>query len=129
MAASSSFETGGRAMTHQNDFERWKDDLLLRESLISEAALGRSPLSRDACRSLRTGFNLSPEEFGCLENVVLGRGCAQCPCGRAEMLASRSLLQVHVDAQGHRSCTASEITAFVYETAMLVLQAMTADLR
>ena len=100
------------------NFEQWKDDLLLRESLVSESKAKQNsptiPLSTDACRCLRKGFDLSPEEFRCLENVVLGRACGQCPCRHSDALAGRSLLNVNVDQQGRRSCTPTDIAPFVY---------------
>jgi hypothetical protein len=110
------------------DFEQWKDDLLLRESLVSEPKTklisSKVPLSEAACRFLRKGFDLSPEEFRCLENVVLGRPCGRCPCRDSKVLADRSLVNVNVDRQGRRSCTPTEIAAFVYETAVMILQAV-----
>lgn len=110
----------------RTSFEQWKDDLLLRESLVSESKTKLNnravTLSADACRYLRKGFNLSPEEFRCLENVVLGETCVDCPCRHWSVLAERSLLNVNVDQRGCRSCTPTDISRFVYETAVMVLQ-------
>ncbi len=113
------------------DFEHWKDDLLLRESLVSGSRPKlNSPtaaLSPAECRHLRKGFELSPEEFRCLENVVLGRTCGHCPCSHSNVLADRSLLNVNVDPQGRRSCTPTDIARFVYETAVMILWAVSKD--
>jgi hypothetical protein len=107
-------------------FEQWKDDLLLRESLVSESNTKLNgcavTLSADACWYLRKGFNLSPEEFRCLENVVLGKTCRDCPCRHWSVLAERSLLNVNIDLRGCRSCTPTDISRFVYETAVMILQ-------
>lgn len=108
------------------NFEQWKEDLLLRESLVAESKTKRnSPavaLPPGACGYLRKGFDLSPQEFERFENVVLGRPCGDCPCNYSDALAGRSLLHVNVGQQGHRSCTPTDIAPFVYETAVMILQ-------
>jgi hypothetical protein len=131
MAASSTLQKAGR-FTVSGDFERWKDDLLLRESLVSESETTKRnragvSLSLDGRRCLQKGFGLSPEQFRCLENVVLGRPCVRCPRNHADVLADRALLHVNVDPQGRRSCTPTEITAFVYETVVMLLEAISRE--
>ena len=128
MGSSSTLHMAARAFV-STDFEQWKDDLLLRESLVAEAepTSPAVPLSIGASQYLRKAFDLSPEEFRCLENIVLGRGCGQCPCGRSDALAERGLLQLNIDPQGRRSCTSTAITTFVYETAVMLLQAIAGE--